>query len=362
MSVGFLVLALGALVVATAQPTTTGTRFEGFSYAGNVIGYVNMTMDYCDIKAAMAAGNFTEALSIYSTGKNSFSGLARRTFFRFASYITANGSVEPLHDSILAGKDTSSLDAAIRAALADGKATLAAGLIQVGTLKYHLHEVDEAYNKIKTYLADGTGNLTNLVSDASGAPHNVDEAWALWAGGAANNCGTLSGWASSLGAAMGTTFLGKSYVNTAMINTVNEMLAAARLSTLNIQAYDAARTNEVRLLTLLGLQGVSVAAYTADAAAACKRPAAEVEDAKTMIAVHWAYLEPMLKLRNFKASAVTELHHQLTASKLSYKKVAAAVKGVLSAMGRRSSELGAPQSAIIAANWKCSSKTLRSIA
>lgn len=56
-----------------------------------------------------------------------------------------------------------------RAALADGKATLAAGLIQVGTLKYHLHEVDEAYNKIKTYLADGTGNLTNLVSDASGA-------------------------------------------------------------------------------------------------------------------------------------------------------------------------------------------------
>lgn len=81
-----------------------------------------------------------------------------------------------------------------------------------------------------------------------------------------------------------------------------------------------------------------------------------------MIAVHWAYLEPMLKLRNFKASAVTELHHQLTASKLSYKKVAAAVKGVLSAMGRRSSELGAPQSAIIAANWKCSSKTLRSIA
>lgn len=128
------------------------------------------------MQAAMAAGNFTEALSIYSTGKNSFSGLARRTFFvsdrlrpslmgdhaftyrlpmqpfqpwvagalawfgtlsypclwalasrlparhpralpppqRFASYITANGSVEPLHDSILAGKDTSSLDAAIR--------------------------------------------------------------------------------------------------------------------------------------------------------------------------------------------------------------------------------------------------------
>ncbi|KAG2433855.1 hypothetical protein HXX76_008210 [Chlamydomonas incerta] len=321
-----------------------------------------MTVDYCDIKAAMAAGNFTDALAIYSTGKNSFSGLARRTFFRFASYVTANGTVEPLHDSILAGKDTSSLDAAIRAALANGKATLAAGLIQVGALKYFLHEVDEAYNKIKTYLADPAANLTSLVADATGAPHNVDEAWSLWAGGAATNCGTLSGWASSLGGAMGSTFLGNSYVNAAMINTANEMLAAARLPTLNIQAYDAARTDVARLLTMLGLQGVSVAAYTADAAAACKRPASEVEDAKAMISVHWTYLEALLKLRNFKPSAVAELHHALTASKLSYKKVAAAVKGVLSAMGRRSSELGAPQSAVIAATWKCSSKVLRSVA
>lgn len=73
----------------------------------------------------------------------------------------------------------------------------------------------------------------------------MDEAWALWAGGAANNCGTLSGWASSLGAAMGTTFLGKSYVNTAMINTVNEMLAAARLCELELHSLGGVTCLEV---------------------------------------------------------------------------------------------------------------------
>ncbi|KAG2446461.1 hypothetical protein HYH02_008453 [Chlamydomonas schloesseri] len=362
MSAALLVAALGALAIAVAQPTTAGTRFEGFSYASNVIGYVNMTMDYCDIKAAMAAGNFTEALSIYSTGKNSFTSVARRTFFRFATYAPANGSVEMLHDSILAGKNTSALDSAIRDALAAGKATLAAGLIQVATLKYHLHEVDGAFDKIRIYLADGTGNLTSLIADLTGAPHNVDEAWALWAGGAAKHCGTLSSWAAGLGAAMGTTFLGDSYINAAMINVQNEMQAASRNATLNIKAFDAARADEARVLTMLGLQGVSVAAYTADAANACKRPAAEVQDAKDMIAVHWMYLEGLLKLRNVKAAAVTELHHALTATQLSYKKVAAAVKGVLSAMGRRSSELGSPQSSVIAGSWKCSSKVLRSVA
>ncbi len=82
-----------------------------------------------------------------------------------------------------------------------------------------------------------------------------------------------------------------------------------------------------------------------------------------MIAVYWTYfLEPLLKLRNTKPAAVTELRHALTATKLSYKEVAAAVKGVLSAMGRRSSELGAPQSSVIAGSWKCSSKVLRGVA
>ncbi len=33
------------------------------------------------MQSAISAGNWDEALTIYSTGKNSFSGASRRTFF-----------------------------------------------------------------------------------------------------------------------------------------------------------------------------------------------------------------------------------------------------------------------------------------
>ncbi len=38
-----------AAVAGLAAANTKGTRFEGFTYASDVQGYVNMTADYCDI-------------------------------------------------------------------------------------------------------------------------------------------------------------------------------------------------------------------------------------------------------------------------------------------------------------------------
>jgi hypothetical protein len=53
-SASALLVAVSAAVFllrnAEAQPTTNDTRFEGYTYVSNVIGYVNMTMDYCDMQ------------------------------------------------------------------------------------------------------------------------------------------------------------------------------------------------------------------------------------------------------------------------------------------------------------------------
>lgn len=62
----------------------------------------------------------------------------------------------------------------------------------------------------------------------TGASHSVDEAWALWTGGRDDHCGSAAAWAAALGADMGTTFLGQSYVNAAATITFNELLMSGR--------------------------------------------------------------------------------------------------------------------------------------
>ncbi len=56
----------------------------------------------------------------------------------------------------------------------------------------------------------------------------MDELYTLWAGGRNPNCGTLAGWARTLGNEMNTVFVGKSVLNEAMVNLLTEMLYAAR--------------------------------------------------------------------------------------------------------------------------------------
>jgi hypothetical protein len=63
---------------------------------------------------------------------------------------------------------------------------------------------------------------------AAGAPHNVDEAFALWAGGSTRACATLSGWAARLGNDLETTYVGSTYLNNGMTLALNEILAASR--------------------------------------------------------------------------------------------------------------------------------------
>ncbi|KAG2484407.1 hypothetical protein HYH03_016821 [Edaphochlamys debaryana] len=360
-SVLVAVLAAASLALAVAQPTTVGTRFDGFSYASNVIGYVNMTADLCDIQAAVAAGNFDEALSIYSTGKNSFSGLARRTFFRFASYApSASGAPEPLHDMFTMGRNSTWLDEAIKAALARGDGHLAIGLIHVATMKYMLHEVDEGYNKIANYLAD-PANGTSFINDASGAPHNVDEGFALWAGGSADACQTLSGVAAKLAKDMGTVFINRPFVNTAVTGLWNELLATARLPTVDIQAYADARKHFVRVLTIAGIQGVAHSAYSVQAAQACGNEEQE-QMAQAGVLTHWAYLEPMLVYRRTKPEIMSALASAITAARPNYKtKVYPAVRSLLHSMGRSTREVGTPDVRDVTEGWGCSARAIKSL-
>lgn len=45
-----IVAAAAMLITAQAQLTSVGDRFEGFTFVSNVVGYINMTADYCDIQ------------------------------------------------------------------------------------------------------------------------------------------------------------------------------------------------------------------------------------------------------------------------------------------------------------------------
>ncbi|EFJ43353.1 hypothetical protein VOLCADRAFT_106838 [Volvox carteri f. nagariensis] len=350
--VSFVVLPIFAALflwtTAQGQNTTLGTRFDGYSYASNVIGYVNMTMDYCDIQAAITAGNFSAALGIYTTGKNSWNGLTRRTFYRFASFTPGAGVVEPLHDALAMGRNASWLDSMIKDAIAKRNGPLAAGLIQVAVLKYFFHEVDEGFTNVATYLND-TANNGILISDATGAPHNVDEAFALWAGGSPSACTTLSSWAAQLGADLETTFVGRSYINSAMTLALNELQAAARKG--NAVSYNDTRAMVQRYITLLGLQGVMRSVYRAEVAVACKRPAAQIAEAQAFIAVHLTYLEPMLLASNVRPALVQDLNRALTNSTPSYSRALPAIRVVVSALGRRMAEVGEPRFEVITAGW-----------
>ncbi|GLI64720.1 hypothetical protein VaNZ11_008064 [Volvox africanus] len=348
--------AAALLCAAQAQLTTFNTRFDGYTYASNVVGYVNMTTDYCDIQAAIAAGNYTAAHEIYVTGKNSFSGLSRRTFYRFATFVPAAGVREPLHDALAMRRNASWLDSMIKDAVAKHNGPLTLGLIQITALKYFLHEVDEASTKISTYLDDPANNDV-LISDATGAPHNVDEAFALWAGGSPTACATLSSWAARLGSDLEATFLGRSFVNSAMTLAINELLATSRKA--DLSSYNTTRFMVQRYVTVMGLQGVLRSVYRADAAVACNRSAAQIAEAQAMISVHWTYLEPMLEARNVRADFVHALHRALmTTSTPRYSQVLTAIRTVVSVMGRRMAEIGLPNFDRVTAGWNCNATAM----
>ncbi|GIL49473.1 hypothetical protein Vafri_5798 [Volvox africanus] len=348
--------AVALLCVAQAQPTTFNTRFDGYSYVSNVIGYVNMTRDYCDIQAAIGAGNFTAAQEIYATGKNSFSGLARRTFYRFATFVPAAGESEPLHDALTMRRNASWLDSMIKDAVAKRNGPLTLGLIQVAALKYFFHEVDEGATKVSTYLKDPANNGI-LISDATGAPNNVDEVFALWAGGSPTACATLSGWAARLGSDLEATFLGKSFVNSAMTLAINELQATSRKA--EISSYNTTRFMVQQYVTVMGLQGVLHSVYRTDAAVACKRSAAQIAEAQAMISVHWTYLEPMLVARNVRADFIRDLRTALmAASTPRYSQALTAIRTVVSAMGRRMAEIGSPNFALVTAGWNCNATVM----
>eukprot|EP00775_Hariotina_reticulata_P009084 gene9084-9254_t len=186
-TVASLLFVLLVASVASAQQDTTGKQMQhapGYTFGSNVLGYLRLSTDVCDIKAAIGDSQtnpgYTEAKKIYSEGKNSLkSDGSIRTLRELAS---TSYAPEPIFSMYAAYFNTSAfLDEPISKAfagvspyksIAQRNETIVKGLESNLQTVYLLHELDEAAEKIQK------GQL----SAATGAPHNVDETWAIYVG------------------------------------------------------------------------------------------------------------------------------------------------------------------------------------
>ncbi|KAG1659687.1 hypothetical protein FOA52_004326 [Chlamydomonas sp. UWO 241] len=148
---------------------STGIYDAGYVYISDVQSYINMTLDYCDIVAAVTAGDNETALDIYLYGKNAEKGAVYRTFREWA---VANHTGEYFYDLLAEYNDMDTLDAGTRAAISASDLPAVQHFLHIMRVKYAYHEYDAA--------VFNTG-LNNTAPD-SGAPHNLDEALAMFLG------------------------------------------------------------------------------------------------------------------------------------------------------------------------------------
>eukprot|EP00798_Chlamydomonas_sp_ICE-L_P008990 gene8990-16128_t len=142
-------LALTALFssAVVAQNGTVGVRDDGWTYVSDISGYFTIAIDSCEIQ----------------------------------SWAIADHSGEHAFDILMGALPSKNfLSSEIKKAMTDGQSIYAMALLDLIKAKYMLHEVDEALKKIGYELID----------DNSGAPHNLDEAWAIWAH--AGPCGSAA--------------------------------------------------------------------------------------------------------------------------------------------------------------------------
>ncbi|KAF6261950.1 Low iron-inducible periplasmic protein-domain-containing protein [Scenedesmus sp. NREL 46B-D3] len=189
MKCSVLLLSLVACAVLTAAevpPDTTGSQIEhapGFTFGSKVGGYLRLSTDICDIKAAIGPSDnpdYAEAQAIYMDGRNSFKNDGTvRTLRELA---TASYAGEPTFDLYADYFNTSAfLDQPVNKAfrgeapyltVAQRNETIVKGLESTLQTVYLLHELDEGADKIRA----------NRIAAADGAPHNIDETWAIYVG------------------------------------------------------------------------------------------------------------------------------------------------------------------------------------
>lgn len=183
-----LVLAFAAS--SSAQPDTTGKQFsaaQGYTFGSNVGGYLAVSKDVCDFEAALKRSppDFAGAEKIYTTGGNSKKSDGS---IRTLKSLTGPFTGEPFFDLYARFYGSPAfMDSQVMAALngaapfTSQPARLEGSEKSVETMLqwvYLMHELDEAAEKIRN----------NQLSASSGAPHNIDETWALFVG-EAKSCG-----------------------------------------------------------------------------------------------------------------------------------------------------------------------------
>ena len=159
-----------------------GTAFEIYTPVSNVDGYFNFALDRRDMLDLISAGDFAGARDIYVNGRNFVRGDGTRrplqsiatdanVLAQFPNGAEAYGSEQFLDPTILQGLDGTGRGADVP----DGaRRQLVDKGLQMVFLGKALQELDAARDRVEAGNTD----------DATGAPHAVDEAAALYLGAA----------------------------------------------------------------------------------------------------------------------------------------------------------------------------------
>ncbi|KAL4447917.1 hypothetical protein ABPG75_005136 [Micractinium tetrahymenae] len=189
------------------------------------ISYLDISMDVCDLVAAVDACDFASARAIYQNGQNSLrsNGSTRK----LQEWATAGSNEEP-HWGLYAaffGNDSDWVDTFVRAGF-DGTAPWTTIDAQAQVVKkgvqsnlqvaYMFHEVDEAAEGVEEGETDAK----------IGAPHTVDEAAAIYFGPGCP-AGNIADVANKRAASFGTLVTGPDGVCTAATNMAAGQALAA---------------------------------------------------------------------------------------------------------------------------------------
>lgn len=334
-----LALALAAGTSAQLIKDTTGKALPAapaYKFASNVAGYLTVSNDLCEVIAALNTDtpDFAAAKKLYTAGKNSKkSDGSVRTLKGMA---TGDYSGEPFWDTYIKYyKSPLFIDEMVTKALDGAKPfttplarreVAMKGMGPVLQMAYVMHELDEAAYKI------GAKEL----SDEKGAPHNVDEAVALYIGEKPD----CAPWGTSIkrAALFGTQDGCSSKANTAMIKALNDALAAARKG--DMKAFMAARGRVQSQFAVTMAQGLLQYANQLEEARVAKQPTDEYQ------AEGYAFfraIEPLISQAS--ASSAATINKIMTPGNPvaagANKEVAAALEKVYAGLGITKADMGA---------------------
>ncbi|KAL4451592.1 hypothetical protein ABPG75_007254 [Micractinium tetrahymenae] len=266
----------GLLQSFPVAPNTTGVENAGFVFGSEVGTYTLIPQDICDISSALSGNNpdFATAMDIYEQGKN-VPG-RNNTLRNLKAFATGALYATPLPFRLTYIDYLSELyfmDAAVEEALTLTPATTSAqasGLTGPGAavgsvlklslqgllmVNYVMHEMEGGLNKTQTGAANNT-------DPARGAPHNVDEAWGLYAG--AGVCGSILSLVTEMSKAFGARRDSvdrtkcESLTHNAILAAFKKMYAAALAS--DATAFKKGRDSLASLIAVPFIQGTIKAA------------------------------------------------------------------------------------------------------